>query len=91
VPDEAPSIDPIWDDVAFVIRTGDNVYKKRIPSQLVTWVHNLPRKNVVYVSDADALDEEFIEYEGYSVKLPKIYDGVTPYAVPEDKHSLPTA
>lgn len=84
-------LDKFWERVAFVIRTGDNVADSRVPGQMVTWVNELPRENVVYVSDADRNQTKAVEFEGYGASVPPIHDAVSPYAVPDDKDSLPTA
>jgi len=84
-------VDPFWKNVGFVIRTGGNVARARVPAQLVTWVNELPRENVVYVSDANYTAKEPVEFEGYRAIMPQLHDAVGPYAVPGDNDSLPTA
>ena len=72
-----PFIDPFWDDVAFVIRTGDNVKDDRFPAGYFSWHKRV--KHIEYVSDAPQENYSY-HWRGRNVTIDKLWDGVYPYA-----------
>src|SRR3990167_1529110 len=82
--DNKQEIDPFWDEVAFVVRTGKNVAESRYVGGYLTWHSRV--KHIVYVSDAETEPYEFT-WRGRNISIPKMWDGVTPYA-PEGDTSI---
>jgi hypothetical protein len=67
------AVDPFWDRVAFVIRSGENVMEKRIGAQLLSWAGRV--RHTVWVSDHSVESPYAFSWRGEGLVHPKTYDG----------------
>jgi hypothetical protein len=81
-------MDPFFDQIAFVIRTGANVIEKRMGGQVLTWVGRV--KKVVWVSDHSVEEPYEFDWHGIRLRHPRVYNGVSGrWALAEDPFNQP--